>query len=352
MHQSLAGLPPRVVVDTNVLLNASFISDGSARYAITQLGDLGFSSVIDGAVEEEAVAILRKLRIKLALPFDPVGGLQSFIRHAKILVLPRAALHVVPGVNRADRHVYSAAKHYGAWILTGDVELAAQSFSGGIPARLPWDVLMETATREKKDPPLHYVLRFIGISAERGFIFGRVIPGNWAGMKSVGRFTVCEVENVARLLYDSDAGQWVFAVAGKQVAKANCPLEKDEHWTVCGSYVVSSGKGNATLRAFSTNGKTIHTSIAFGDASFHNRPGRASFGHSVIEADHWNGWIRKIVVAPKSMTKNAWRALRHLPESAPDPTSGNVLEAALRKVTLINGIATVPSEQALREAWI
>lgn len=352
MHQSLVGLPPRAVVDTNVLLNASFISDGSARYAITQLGDLGFSSVIDSAIEEEAIAILRKLRVKLALPFDPVGSLHSFIRRAKILVLPRAALHVASEVNKADRHVYSAAKHYGAWILTGDVELAAQSLSLGTPARMPWDVLSETATRKKKELPLNYVLRFIGISARNGFVFGRVIPGHWAGMHGVGRFTVCEVENVARLLYDSDAEQWVFAVAGKEVARATCPLATDEHWTVCGSYEIGSGGGNATLRAFSTSGKAINTSVALPSVSFHNGPGSVSFGHSVIKADHWSGWIRKIVVAPRSMTNKAWKALRLIPESAPDPASGNVLEAALRQVTMINGVATVPSEKALSDLWI
>lgn len=352
MHQALVGLPKQAVIDTNVLLNACFVSDGSAAYAIAQLSALGFIGVIDGAIEQEAAAILHRLRVKLALGFNPLVILESYMRQAKIMLLPRAVRRLTPNVNRADQHVYSAAQHYGAWILTGDIKLAAESQVLSVPVRLPWDVLIEVAIRNKKEIPGNYVCRFIGISPTEGFLFGRVIPGPWAGPARVGRFTVCEVEHVARLLYDLEALQWVFAVAGLHEARVSCRLTHGEHWAVCGSYKLHNGHGNASIRAFSTNGSTVHASISMNAVSFPGGPTGASFGHSVAGTDYWNGYLRTIVIAPKPMTNDTWGALRQIPESAPDPASGNVLEAALRKVRIVNGITRVPGEFELSHSWI
>src|SRR5699024_2016144 len=150
MHQSLRALPNRVVIDTNVLLNATFVDDSSSRYSLEQLNRLGFSLVIDQAIEDEAKLVLRRLRIKLGLQYDPVEVFRAYLKRSRILSLPRAALFRSRYINKADHHVIGAAVHYGAWVLTGDIKLSAQCKGLNISTRLPWDAIMETATSAKR----------------------------------------------------------------------------------------------------------------------------------------------------------------------------------------------------------
>lgn len=352
MLQRLSGLPARVVIDTNVLLNACFLSDSSARRAITQLRELGYTTVIDEAIESEVEKILRRMKIKLSLGYDPLAALHTYMSHASILTLPRAGMLRLEGVNRADHHVYSAARHYESWILTGDIKFAAELHGKNVHARTPWDVAMHAASSSGEPTPLKYVFRVIGVSAERGSIFARVVPGEWG--QTAKEFTVCDIENVGRLYYDSKDGSWVFKTTLDASVKAPCALTADEHWTVSASYEYDQlkKKTSATLRAHSSNGSTCHSSVELGGGFGAATPGKISFGHSVTLSDHWNGHVRKVLVSPTTISKATWAALRKIPDSDPDPTAGNVLESALKRVKTQGGFLIVPSEEQLNQTWI
>ena len=354
MFRSLERLPTRVVIDANVLLNACFIAGGSARQAIDHLKALGFNPIIDKTIEYEARTVLHRKRMALGLWFDPRSALDAFLRYAQIMSLPGAPLQSCRSINKADRHVYSAAMHYGAWVLTADLEFAVQCQDLQMPVRLPWDVVMEGATRAGKNPPLELVARYSGLSETAGMLFARGVPGSGAGMMDGRKFTACDVEHVGRVFYDGSAKEWVFVLTIGGEARARCPVVPDETWTVCGSYELdrNSGRGKASVRAYSTRGTTGDSTIEVRGRFKASWPGKISVGHTLVGSDYWNGGIGPVVIGPRPMTGKIWRALRRLPELAPDPFSANVLEAALRRVRAENGVMLVPDEREIMEQWV
>jgi predicted nucleic acid-binding protein len=117
MYHSLANLPKRVIADTNVLLDATFV-DGLARRATRLLGRLGISLILDDMTEREAESILDRLKKKLALSFEPKALLAEYLSLVQVIRVPPGSPMLATGINRADRHVVAAAREHSAWILT------------------------------------------------------------------------------------------------------------------------------------------------------------------------------------------------------------------------------------------
>jgi len=199
MYHSLTDLPTRVVPDCNVLLDAAFVAGGSARKSIDLLGALGHSILVDEMIQCEAVRILMDLTTRLGFTFDPLSRFDEFLRSKPAMFVPPAPPVLGKGVNRADKHVAAAARHYDAWILTGDTTLAVEAEKIGLHARFPWDVILEFAAQQGTLNDLSNFVRFVPPTRQQGLIFGRLIPGEWAGMKGVGEFTVCDIENIGRV---------------------------------------------------------------------------------------------------------------------------------------------------------
>ena len=154
MHNSLKGLPARVLIDTNVLLDAAFVTNGAARRSLTLLAQLGYPPFIDQAIESEAFHILEKYRKSFYRAFDVAKVLSDYISVARILRLSHSKQISNTSVNRHDVHVVSAAVQYGAWVLTGDLALNVELHAANIQSRLPFDVIMEAATADGADPGL------------------------------------------------------------------------------------------------------------------------------------------------------------------------------------------------------
>jgi hypothetical protein len=148
VYHSLADLPQRVVPDCNVLLDAAFVVDGSARKSIDALATLGQSLLIEEMIQREAVRILSDLGTSLGLTFDPLSHFNSFLSSKPAMFVPPAPPLLGTGVNRADQHVAAAARHYNSWILTGDTPLAVEAEKVGLQARFPWDVILELAAQQ------------------------------------------------------------------------------------------------------------------------------------------------------------------------------------------------------------
>jgi hypothetical protein len=354
MHQSIAGLPQRVLIDTNVLLNACFVRDCSARSAISRLAELGYQPIVDGSIERESVNVLSRLKIKCGLDYDPASLIPLYLASAKILSLPAAPFIDCLGVNKADRYVYSAARFYGAWLLTGDVQFMTQSASQGVAARVPLDVLMEFALRAGQNPPLHYLMRYAGICRDQGSVFARVLPGHWAGVKGIGLFTVCEIENVLTLAYDSARLGWVLSIRGGGEGFASFPVKHGDQLVVSGSFEISqdASRGNASLRAYSSDGAENAIGFELSGGPSAVEPGKVAFLHNVNCMSSWSGPVRCVVVSPRQMSVNTWKALKINPDSTPDPASGNILEAALRKIRVVSGSAYLPVEAQIGREWV
>src|SRR5690606_37206333 len=118
----------------------------------------------------EALRKLNEFRITYGLVFDPAIALNAFISEAKILRLPPGAPLLGTKVHRSDQHVASAAKQYGAWILTSDAILVSQCLSENVDARLPWDVLEEALYFEGGDLDAATLIRVRNLTPQSGLI--------------------------------------------------------------------------------------------------------------------------------------------------------------------------------------
>ena len=269
MHNSLNGLSKRVLIDTNVLLDAAFVTNGSARKALALLDHLGYSPVIDEMIELEAVRILEKYRQFFYPAFDVAKVLSDYISVARILRLPPAKQISDTSVSAHDVHVVSAAAQYGAWVLTGDLALNVQLRADDIESRLPFDIIMEVATADGTDPGLDDIIRVVSPTRQSGMLFGRVITGSWAGMRSVGSFTVCDMKNVGRLYYDTQTEEWIFDMRIGVSVRVTCPLQEGEQWAVCGSYKLpGAGKRGALFIRAGQYPSTIFSCAVFRDRQY------------------------------------------------------------------------------------
>jgi hypothetical protein len=263
------------------------------------------------------------------------------------------SLHIKK-INKADQHVVAAASQYSAWILTGDIKLAAECQNQNIAARLPLDAIIEASIRKKQNPPLNHIFRVSGISASKGTFFARLVTGGWGGIKSAGRFTACDVENIGRIYYDSFTEEWVFSTTLGTEARLKCPVQQNQPWIVSATYELENqkSKGNVTLRAAQPQGNSLQQNISLKGKITAQTPGEITFGHSCKRSDYWNGSIRKIVLSPITIDAKAWRAVVKVPEAAPDPASGDVLEAAMLRVQIEASRLVVPSERWFRNSWM
>jgi len=352
MHNSLKGLPQRVLIDTNVLLDAAFVTNGAARRSLALLGQLGYSPVIDEKIELEATCKLEESRKSFCPAFDLVKVLDGYICDVGILCLPSAKQISNTSVRDHDIHVVSAAVQYGAWVLTGDLALNVQLRIDGIQSRIPFDVIMEEATADGT-PGLDTFIRIVAPTRQSGMLFGRVMPGNWVGTNSVGNFTVCEIENIGRLFYDAQTEEWAFEMPIGVSVRVKCPLQKGEQWAVCGSYklpgagkcgklFVRAGQYPSTIFSDSTNTPKNITSSS---------PGVSNIGSSVKNQDYWNGCVRSVVIGPQGMSKKSWKNIIAIPEGAPNPYDSGALSRVLERVGVLNsqpGLPRLPTEQDLQ----
>ena len=335
MHNPLTRLPNRVLLDTNILLDATFVN-GLARKAVVLLAMLGFSPAIDEISFQDAERILRDLVGGYIFTFfDSLPYLHAFVKRASILILPPAGPNTGHTVNRADRHLVDAVHQYEAWLLTSDTPLIVES-QKLISARLPWDVIMEAETKAGQPPAIEAIIRVVPVTPESGSIFARIIPGDWAGKINVGEFTACDVENIGRLYYDSSSQEWVFATSTGVAARVEASMQAGETWAACGSYRLPGPvkRGVVSVRA----GRYPSSTAIFSQPTlshFKNfNLGRIEVGASLNQEHFLNGHVRALVVGPQSVSNETWKAIVAIPEGAPNPYDENSLQHVLR---ILNG---------------
>lgn len=314
----------RVLPDTNTWLDAAFWPDGVARRAIATLHAAGTPIIIADCIEREAFKVLATRRIALGLSFDPTEKFNEFTA-GFLHVPPSDLIHV--NVNAADIPVARAAIHYQATILTQDAPLVAQCLADGILARFPWNILVDKG----QAPPIGEILRVVPPTRQRGTIFARVTPGGWLGMKSVGDFTVADVEHVGRVFFDTGSEEWVFD--GVQSVRMKFPSAGKGQSLVCATYdLPSSGSGKIVLRAFSLQLGERETKAANTLKKLKHNSGKIQVGSSLAGEDYWNGYIRHLTISPEGMSSEKWKPICNVPDAAPNPLNKNALDRALTAI--------------------
>lgn len=355
MNQSLKDLPKPVVVDTNVLLNACFVGGSSARTAMTLLPKLGFTLLINDTITGEAANIFERYRSKHNLKFDPRVLLRWYLEASHIEHRREAFHEDIPGINRQDQHVVSAALHYAAWILTGDARLALECHRLQIPVRFPWSVVQESERSGGANSSANSTIHVgAGVSRSAGTLFARVCIGPWAATQAPGNFTVCDVENVGRLCYNNTSTAWVFEMATGELVSAACKVHPGANWTACGTYKRSRDPSqlSVTVRAGQLGAPGTQNTAELHAGINAQGPGAMAFGSSVHHTDFWNGWLQTVAVCPQPLSSDNWRATLEVSDAAPNPYDDNTLESALLRIRVIAANVYIPSEQELRGSWI
>lgn len=351
MYQPLSGLQLRVVIDTNVLLNATFVAESNARRALESLYQRGYSLVIDAAIEAEAIDQLRRLSKKLRLHYDPVQIFRAYLQSLQILSLPHADPYYVGSINKADLVVVGAAIHYQGWILTGDTKFAAECQTVDVITRQPFDVITSIELLEKRELPLDHFLTVKGISQFQGSLFARVVVGP---VLSMSNFAVCDVENLGCIYYAGSISSWVFETSMGEKVALKCHAKPEQHWIVSVSYELSRNNGamTATLRAAEPLGDTFSQNRTLKKMIQAASPGVVAFGHRANHRDFLNGCLRRVVISTSTINSKAWKAIVSIPELSPDPSVNNVLESALKKVKFSGNKLLLPTEFSFRYSWL
>lgn len=315
------------------------------------LSNLGFRPIACEETLAEAFSVLGRMALELRLGFDPSAVLQAYLRSVSIIIVPRIKHRAFTKINRSDIHVASAALEYHAWLLSGDLKLLAECENEGVPARAPWDVIFEASFKNGQDPPIEYLLRFAGLNRTKGCLFGKVIPGTWAGMKIPQIFTICEIENLGSLYYDANSSEWVFSSVFGSAVRVSCAILPDQHWIVLATFNAEKDQG-LMLRASRPGGQTYSGTSKVVSAVKAGAPGQITFGHSVNGTAHWNGHLARVVIGSDQISKETWKSVVTVPGLAPDPASGDALRAALKTVTIRPRKIVLPSGSWWHQAWI
>ena len=342
MHNSLKGLPKRVVIDANVLMDAAFVRDGAARISLAMLRKMGYSAVVDKNIEFEAIEKLRDYRTKYCPDVDLAKLFVNYISSDSVISLPAAPQVSNSSVNKMDIHVLSAAAHYGTWVLTGDLALNVELHNSGIEPRIPFDVITEGKS-STEGLSLDLFFHIVAPTRQRGLIFGRVNPGMWAGSTSATSHTVFEMENVGRILYNNQANEWVFKMRTGDSVKIKCPIQQGEEWAVCGSYDLSGNgdPGKITLRAGMHPSKSFAQTVKSTKALTSATAGKSTLGHTANGQHFWNGHFLSIVVGPQGIGRDSWKNLLAIPYGAPNPYDSDALSRVLKRLGSLN---TQPSQ--------
>jgi predicted nucleic acid-binding protein len=311
----------RVLPDANVWLDAAFWPKGVAARAVAFLRTQSIPVILEEQIEDEAKKILRRRASELRLSFDPVIHFSSFTHD--FLRVPPADLIPV-WVNKSDAHIARAAIHYRALLLTQDTPLIAECLSEGILAQFPWSVLASLGDTLPEDE----ILRVMPPGAHSGTIFVRVTPGGWKGMKNVGQFTVCDLENIGHLFFDSGSNKWVFN--GAQRAELDFPPAALGQSIVSVTYKLpSTGTGKIVLRAYSPASGERGSSTVNTLRKIKQSCGQVRVGSSLAGDAYWNGVIRHLTTSPEGLGAVKWKAFCEVPDAAPDPMNKGALSSAL-----------------------
>lgn len=352
MHNSLDGLPNCVIPDANVLLDAAFVRDGIARKALHSLGSLGFTLVICESIEDEAFSVLRKLSFSLALKYDPAILFKEYLMNLPKIIVLKAPVSGFLQVNKKDKHVVAAAYYNKGWILTGDTPLLIEAEEYKILGRTPQDVQMEYAKRNGVYEQVNLIIRTSKPTNKSCSIFARVLPGQWYRGSLHGRFTICEIGDYCRLYYDLESKSWIFRLSCGEETRLHYPILSDDEIIVCSIY--DGIKRNIKIKIVQGKINSDSSTSTIKQTVTNEQIGAITIFSRNDGSDHWNGYLRTLVVSPNLIKQETWKALIKIPYSAPNPYDSNALEETLRLInaTAYFGLVKVePIEEIKIRRW-
>ncbi len=337
----LAAFPTRAVIDTNILLDASLISDGFGTKALTALRDAKVSLFVDEISYQDAVRILRRHHHRTALPFENLERLliECSRRHTILSVPPGDSLSG-SRVKRQDLHLARISKTLDAFVVTDDVPLRHQLFSSGIPAAMSRELAVLTFGGEP--PPAPYVLGGLLLGRQSSFVFARCVASPAIFNDGRTEATLWEWEDVGRFFYDLRRQAFVFAAAWGPELTHSFKITPGREIVLATSFAIQPSRTMIGIRVEFFDGGALvpFESRSVGSSeSFRGHPS-AHFGQRGITIANarvrtkglpngWPGSITGMTWGPGKIDAAAWKTFRAVKGTAPNPFTSNVVGVAV-----------------------
>lgn len=318
-YRPIDNLPPRVVIDANVLLDAALIVDGAGIAVLEAL--VRRKVVLHTTAKAIAEARKTLLRIRRDLP-DITPLVDLAVRQLGVLV--HDTDRGIHGVKPHDSHLAAAAVDIDAFILTEDMPLLYDLDR----ARLHGRSLRETLlTCILPDQPHQDVTIFGFGSGADGHVFIKFMPHEDVCNEADRYWFLFDAPGVMSIYYNGETGS--FEVAWEAGGTLTLPVKlfPNTQYALCFNYSVGKCT-NAQMRVRSVGSESEHF-ISGVLAALERQPsGEIIVMNSRDENVGWKGTLQNVTFGPYTLNKKVWRACHALVGVAPPTLTADLTQSA------------------------
>ncbi|MBL8544371.1 MAG: hypothetical protein JNJ63_11250 [Hyphomonadaceae bacterium] len=327
----------RVVLDTNLLANATFVRGGMANRAVDYLARSGAPTYIPMAIEDDLKRRATKLRLRFGLNFDPVEATLTYARQRGLLFYPHPAGDYIRRIGARDEPLARSAQQLAGVLITDDIKLVGECRAAGIAAVQPWEIA-RSYRGPGELPALLTVARALLPAPEGGYLFARIEPGDWKGLRVPGVFTVADAGQMS-LRYEAENEKWVFELPKLGSVALKRDSKTHSHFVICGQYKRDRGKLRLELSIAEPGQRPerAETYLTCPSPTFNRL--ELNIGHSSDASHHWNGNIRDVVMADGIIATDTFRRMAASQDLSPNPHDGNRLEKEIANLVGIRMLA-------------
>jgi predicted nucleic acid-binding protein len=317
-----------VLLDANIILNASFLPGGECDRALGILAAKGKAFQVEDTTWSECANRLRAILRNEELARGAINYMIDRMARLSVLqvppVLPPAA------ERRHDRHIIALAAQRGLVVLTTDNELHVRLLRKGLRVIVPdgpefWD--------HPSRPPPNWVAEGERDDFRELLILVWALPGGWAG-RATGRHTLFSADGWGSLSFDNTNKPAIRfdSVCGKELIAPHRLASNQPMVAAVTTHFSIVDLKAAKSRIYVSSGPKNSTSntVAFRLPFLPSR-GAKWLGSSRGETEFWNGHIRSFNIRGRWLSPRIWKQITEIQDFRPSfCTDVGKLEAAVR----------------------
>jgi predicted nucleic acid-binding protein len=316
MHRALAGLPNRVVLDTQILLNGFFIEDSYAREALNYLALLKYKVYISEYILNECLKIIYGNVLRYNLNFKIVDYFNKEIQSLNFILIQDS--DITPNLslcNKKDKPISDLASHISGWILSSDADFIDELNKSNIENRMPWDIIQEYKLKFKNGyEDINNSIRIRRLSPYKGSLYIKFEPMAWADGPYEGLYYLFEIENLYKIYYNNKNKEFIFETNNISV-KLKTLLSSNTVYMFCLSYDYYSKDSNINLYLGDYNGKCVRSNPKKAKFKFNYSNNKMSVCSSIKGTNQMCGWLRNITGSSSIISYQLFKKCLKIEES-------------------------------------
>lgn len=332
----LNGLPPRAVVDSNVLLDAALIADGFGASALSALNAEKISLYIDDTSYRDAARVLQRHQPGAPISLEPL--LIAACSYFSIMHVPPSEAVRHHKIKRQDSHLVRAATSLDAFVVTDDAPLLLQLHDSAMHGRCTRDLAVLPYSIEGKVPPMHYHFGGTFMDHKAAFIFMRCAAHASTVDGTRPESTLWESDALGRFFYDSRRKGLAFTApwfSADICLSFELPLHQQVILVLNLDFPPRGGT-DISIRAALGHPVELGLEDVSRSCSMHvgRRPplgygSNFQIGNSYKRGNGWGGALAQMSWGSGKIRSDAWKCYRYVPATAPNPLTANLLRPAI-----------------------